>query len=105
MTLRVDSDEDPQLRKDEASVVHAGRLRLRADLPEGIYPVTVRVHGGRYSVTQNLIVRGTPVHAPPAATDRFTPWLWAGLGIVPVGLTAVAVLAVRRRRRRNSSVA
>lgn len=74
--------------------------------------------GGRWTTTwfrtqstggpdQVVEWRVSPSSSPPPeltmieAWDRMVPWIWVGLAIVLVGMTALIVWLVRRSRRRN----
>ncbi|MGK5640791.1 hypothetical protein ACSNOK_21125 [Streptomyces sp. URMC 126] len=114
LDLRMHTSDDPGLRQDDENgpYVYAGHIRLRRNLPEGTYPVTVSSHGGRQSVTQNLIVSAKaeqPSPPPPgssastASDSRISPWLWAVMAAASVGLAAIVILVVRNRRHRKST--
>ncbi|KNB51017.1 hypothetical protein AC230_17870 [Streptomyces caatingaensis] len=103
VALRTGTDDDPQLRSDDGFVkVYAGHIRLRRDLPEGIYPVTVSSGRGLPTVTQNLIVSGRPVSAPSDSPRWSTLWTWVGVAVVPVGLVTLGAFIVRARRCSDS---
>ncbi len=114
LTLRMGTSDDPDLREDAENgpYVYAGHIQLRRNLPEGVYPVTVPSHGGRHSVTQNLIVSAEAEDPPPLASDSskpslsswYAPWLWTGLAVVSGGLVAAAIRAARARRRTDTAV-
>ncbi|MFI9720766.1 hypothetical protein ACIHFE_14080 [Streptomyces sp. NPDC052396] len=111
LALRMHTSDDPDLREDAENGPHvyAGHIQLRQNLPEGVYPVTVSSHGGRQSVTQNLIVSAKAEDPPPSssgssepsASSWYVPWLWTGLAVVSAGLVAAAIRAARARRRRG----
>ncbi|MFI9724382.1 hypothetical protein ACIHFE_32900 [Streptomyces sp. NPDC052396] len=113
LALRMHTSDDPDLRQDaeDGPYVYAGHVQLRPNLPEGVYPVTVSSHGGRQSVTQNLIVSAKAEDPPPSSSSssepsllsRYAPWLWTGLAIACAGLTAVGIRVIRARRRRGTA--
>ncbi|MFE0510560.1 hypothetical protein [Streptomyces sp. NPDC058964] len=97
LTIRTDSSDDPGCKCDDPATVYAGHARVRDDVPEGRYTLTVVSHGGRQTTTQRVTVAGKAV-----AHGRS----WMAGGAVAAGSVALiggAAIAARRRSHKAAS--
>ncbi|MFJ3231512.1 hypothetical protein [Streptomyces sp. NPDC086787] len=91
VTITTGSTDDPGCKCDDPGTVYAGHARVRADVPEGRYTVTVVSHHGRQTTRQHVTVSGEPVGHGPS---------WTAVGAVAAAGAALAAgvaIAVRRR--------
>ncbi|MFJ7904455.1 hypothetical protein ACIQ6V_28895 [Streptomyces sp. NPDC096198] len=97
LTIMTASPDDPGCKCDDGGTVYAGHARLRDDVPDGRYTVTVVSHQGQQTTRQHVTVVGQPV------TDDHPSWAVTG-GVVAVGLALASggVFAVRRRRSQKA---
>ncbi|MGV9245419.1 hypothetical protein [Streptomyces sp. NPDC003710] len=97
LTIKTGSPDDPGCKCDDGGTVYAGHARLRGDVPEGRYTVTVVSHRGQQTTKQHVTVVGRPV------TDGGSSWAVTG-GVAAAGLALASggVFAMRRRRSRKA---
>ncbi|MFJ3335132.1 hypothetical protein [Streptomyces sp. NPDC086766] len=97
LTIKTDSPEDPGCKCDDGGTVYAGHARLRGDVPDGRYTVTVVSHHGRQTTEQHVTVAGRPV------TDGRPSWaVAAGAAAAGLALASGGAFAARRRRSRKA---
>ncbi len=100
VTIRTHSADDPGCKCDDGGTVYAGHARLRADVPEGRYTLTVVSHHGRQTTRQHVTVVGDPVADSPSP---------AVVGAVAAGGAALVMgggaFLLRRRARRSEATA
>ena len=97
VTIRTDSADDPGCKCDDPGTVYAGHARVREDVPEGRYTLTVVSHHGRQTTKQHVTVAGAPVDHGPSWT------VTGAVAAAGAALAAGGVIAVRRRSRTTAS--
>ncbi|MEU6587714.1 hypothetical protein ABZ923_00490 [Streptomyces sp. NPDC046881] len=97
LIIKTNSPDNPGCKCDDAGTVYAGHARLRGDVPEGRYTVTVVSHHGQHTTTQHVTIAGRPVN------DGGSSWAVAG-GVAAAGLALACggVFTVRRQRSRKA---
>ncbi|MEU6773290.1 hypothetical protein [Streptomyces sp. NPDC046759] len=97
LTIRTDSPDNPGCTCDDDGTVYAGHARLRGDVRDGRYTVTVVSHHGQRTTKQHVTIAGRTV------TDGGPSWAVTG-GVAAAGLALASggVFTVRRRRSRRA---
>ncbi|MCF3131141.1 hypothetical protein IPZ69_12330 [Streptomyces olivochromogenes] len=97
LTIRTGSADDPGCKCDDGATIYAGHTRVRDDVPNGRYKLTVVSHSGQQTTTRRVTVAGKPVAHGPS-------WVTSGaVAAAGVALVAGAGIALRRRRTRKAA--
>ncbi|MEU8589224.1 hypothetical protein AB0C59_19790 [Streptomyces sp. NPDC048664] len=94
LTIRTDSEDDPGCKCDDGATLYAGHTRLRHDVAQGRYPLTVVSHHGTQTTRRLVTVTGAPA-------GRGRSWMVPGAVLAgALALTAGAAAARLRRAHR-----
>lgn len=97
LTIRTDSEDDPGCKCDDGATLWAGHTRVRDNIPQGRYTLTVVSHHGQQTTRQDVTVAGEPV-------THGRPWVFTGAVVAGV-LVLIAGGAVARLRRAHTAAA
>ncbi len=96
LTMETGSADDPGCKCDDGGTVYAGHARVRDDLAEGRYTLTVVSHHGQQTTRQQVTVAGAPVAHVPASLV---------IAVAAIGGAALVVAAAVLLRRRSRDAA
>ncbi len=96
MTITTNSADDPGCKCDDGGTVYAGHARVREDVPEGRYTLTVVSHHGKQIPKQHVTIAGAPIEHGPS-------WIVPGAIAAGAALAVGGVITVRRRSRTTAS--